>query len=124
MRIAVFGSGGIGGYYGALLAKGGHDAVFIARRAHLEAMQQRGLTIRTPTGESTLPVAAVADTERVDPVELVHFGVKSHDTEPAARAPEPLMAADTVLLTPRDGLDRAAPIGAPVGSAAVCGGPG
>src|SRR2546426_6418656 len=122
MRIAVFGSGGIGGYYGALLAKGGHDAVFIARRAHLEAMQQRGLTIRTPTGESTLPVTAVADTERVDPVELVLFCVKSYDTEPAARSLEPLMAADTVVLTLQNGLDNAAAIGAAVGSGAVLAG--
>jgi len=43
MRIAVLGSGGIGGYYGALLAKAGHDVSFIARGAHLEAMQRRGL---------------------------------------------------------------------------------
>jgi short-subunit dehydrogenase len=45
MRIAVLGSGGIGGYYGALLAKAGHDVSFVARGAHLEAMQQRGLTV-------------------------------------------------------------------------------
>jgi 2-dehydropantoate 2-reductase len=51
MRLAVLGSGGIGGYYGALLAKGGHDVAFIARGAHLEALQQRGLTVRTPEGE-------------------------------------------------------------------------
>ena len=47
MRIAVLGAGGIGGYYGSLLAKAGHDVVFVARGAHLEAMQRRGLTVRT-----------------------------------------------------------------------------
>ena len=51
MRLAVLGSGGIGGYYGALLAKAGNDVSFIARGAHLEAMQQRGLTLRTPDGD-------------------------------------------------------------------------
>jgi len=61
MRLAVLGSGGIGGYYGALLTKGGHDIAFIARGAHLEALQQRGLTVRTPGGESTIRVTAVAD---------------------------------------------------------------
>src|SRR5256885_9327683 len=60
MRIAVLGSGGIGGYYGALLAKAGHDVSFVARGAHLEAMQQRGLTLRTPDGGSTIPVTAGA----------------------------------------------------------------
>src|SRR5580704_2694239 len=53
MRVAVLGAGGIGGYYGARLAKAGHDVVFIARGAHLEAMQERGLTVLTPEGEST-----------------------------------------------------------------------
>jgi 2-dehydropantoate 2-reductase len=60
MRLAVLGSGGIGGYYGALLEKGAHDVAFIARGAQLEALQQRGLTVRTPEGESTIPVTAVA----------------------------------------------------------------
>src|SRR2546425_895400 len=95
MRIAVLGSGGIGGYYGALLAKAGHDIVFIARGAHLEAMQRRGLTMRTPAGESTVPVTAVADTRTVEPVDVVLFCVKSYDTEPAAHSLEPLMARNT-----------------------------
>ena len=100
MRIAMFGSGGIGGYYGALFARAGHDVVFIARGAHLEAMQRYGLTVRTPTGESTVPVTAVADTGRVEPVDLVLFSVKSYDTELAARSLTPLMArelSDVVL---------------------------
>ena len=46
MRVTVLGSGGGGGYYGALLAQGGHEVVFLVRGRHLEAMQQRGLTIR------------------------------------------------------------------------------
>src|SRR6266545_3944822 len=81
MRVAVLGSGGIGGYYGALLARSGHDVAFIARGAHLEAMQRRGLTVRTPEGESTFPVTAVADTKSAGPVDLVLFCVKSYGTE-------------------------------------------
>src|SRR2546425_4053232 len=95
MRLAVLGSGGIGGYYGALLAKGGHDVAFIARGPHLETLQQRGLTVRTPEGESTIPVTAVADTRSLAPVDLVLFFVKWYDTEPAAQALAPLMARDT-----------------------------
>ena len=119
MRIAMFGSGGIGGYYGALLARAGHDVVFIARGAHLEAMQRRGLTVRTPTGESTVLVTAVADTGRVEPVDLVLFSVKSYDTEIAARSLTPLMARDTVVLTVQNGLDNAEAIASVVGSGAV-----
>jgi len=122
MRIAMLGSGGIGGYYGTLLARAGHDVVFIARGAHLEAMQRYGLTVRTPTGESTLPVTAVADTGRVEPVDLVLFSVKSYDTEPAAHSLAPLMARDTVVLTVQNGLDNAESIASVVGFEAVLAG--
>jgi 2-dehydropantoate 2-reductase len=119
MRIAVLGSGGIGGYYGALLADGGHDVVFVARGAHLEAMRQRGLTIRTPGGELTRPVTAVADTRDVEPVDLVLFSVKSYDTAPAARLLEPLVTRSTTVLTLQNGLDNAEAIAAVVGGGAV-----
>jgi len=119
MRLAVLGSGGIGGYYGALLAKGGHDVAFIARGAHLEALQQRGLTVRTPEGESTIPVTAVADTKSLA---LVLFCVKSYDTEPAAEALAPLMARDTAVVTLQNGVDNVEAIGSVVGSGAVLAG--
>jgi 2-dehydropantoate 2-reductase len=122
MRIAVLGSGGIGGYYGALLATGGHDVAFIARGAHLEAMQRRGLTVRTPEGESTIPVTAVADTRSVGPVDLVLFCVKSYDTEPAAQALAPLIARDTAVLTLQNGVDNVEGIASVVGSGAVLAG--
>lgn len=93
MRIAVLGSGGIGGYYGALLADGGHDVVFVARGAHLEAMRQRGLTIRTPGGEVTRPVTAVADTRGVEPVDLVlSLHQPSTAEQPATPAPAAALA--------------------------------
>src|SRR5262245_9535396 len=119
MKVAVLGSGGIGGYYGALLDKGGHDVVFVARGAHLDAMRRRGLTVRTATREFTLPVTAVGDTRGVGPVDLVLFSVKSYDTETAARALGPLMAKSTVVLTVQNGLDNAGAIAAAIGSDAV-----
>jgi len=122
MRLAVVGAGGIGGYYGALLAHGGHDVAFIARGAHLEALQQRGLTVRTPGGESTILVNAVADTERLAPVDLVLFCVKSYDTELAAPALVPLMARDTAVVTLQNGIDNVEAIASVVGSGAVLAG--
>ena len=119
MHIAVLGSGGIGGYYGALLGKAGHDVVFIARGAHLEAMQGHGLTVRTPDGQSTFPVMAVADTSGVGPVDLILFCVKSYDTEPAALALPPLMGRETAVLALQNGVDNVDGIAPVVGSGAV-----
>jgi 2-dehydropantoate 2-reductase len=122
MRVAVLGSGGIGGYYGALLARSGHDVAFIARGAHLEAMQRRGLTVRTSEGESTIPVTASADTASVGTVDLVLFSVKSYDTATAAQALTPLMARDTAVITFQNGLDNVEAIAAVAGSEAVLAG--
>jgi 2-dehydropantoate 2-reductase len=122
MRVAVLGSGGIGGYYGALLARSGHDVAFIARGAHLEAMQRRGLTVRTSEGESTIPVTASADTANVGTVDLVLFSVKSYDTATAAQALTPLMARDTAVITFQNGLDNVEAIAAVAGSEAVLAG--
>lgn len=122
MRVAVLGSGGIGGYYGALLARSGHDVAFIARGAHLEAMQRRGLTVRTPEGESTISVTASADTASVGTVDLVLFSVKSYDTETAAQALTPLMARDTAVITFQNGLDSVDAIASVAGSEAVLAG--
>ena len=122
MRIAVLGSGGIGGYYGALLAKAGHDVLFIARGAHLEAMQRRGLKVRTPDWESTSPVTAVGDTRALEPVDLVLFCVKSYDTGPAAQALRPLIARDTAVLTLQNGVDNVEAIASIVGADVVLAG--
>jgi 2-dehydropantoate 2-reductase len=119
MQIAVLGSGGIGGYYGALLAKAGHDVVFIARGAHLEALQRHGLTVRTPEVPFTISVMAAGDTSGVGPVDLVLFCVKSYDTEPAALALPPLMRRDTAVLTFQNGVDNVDAIASVVGSGAV-----
>src|SRR5437667_243921 len=119
MRVAVLGSGGIGGYYGALLARSGHDVSFIARGAHLEAMQRRGLTVRTPDGESTIRVTAAADTASVGPVDLALSCVKSYDTEPAAQALKPLRARDTAVVTLQNGVDNVAAIAGVAGTRAV-----
>jgi len=55
VRIAVMGSGGVGGYFGARLAKGGADVTFIARGAHLAAMREHGLSIESAHAPLTLP---------------------------------------------------------------------
>src|SRR3989454_10471256 len=122
MRIAVLGSGSIGGYFGALVASGSHDVVCVARGAHREWRQRRGLPVRTPAGESTVHVTAIADTRSVEPVDLVLFCVKSYDTAPAALALGPLMGRDTTVLTLQNGVDSVEAVASVVGAEAVLAG--
>ena len=87
MRIAVMGTGGVGGYFGAKLASFGNDVTFIARGAHLEAIRERGLEVRSPLGNVHLRQVRVTDDPLgVGRVDLVLFGVKLWDTERAAVA--------------------------------------
>lgn len=109
MRIAVMGAGGIGGYVGGRLAVSGADVTFIARGAHLEALQSHGLTIETPEGPIKLPkVRATSDPKAAGPVDLVLFTVKLADAEAAAAAIAPLMGPATRVLPLQNGIDSKA----------------
>ena len=77
MRVAVVGSGGVGGYFGGRLASAGTEVVFIARGAHLAALKTRGLRIQSPLGDVDLPtVNATDDPEAVGRVDVAFFTVK------------------------------------------------
>lgn len=123
MRIAVFGAGAVGGVLGARLAEGGSDVTFIARGAHLEALERDGLTIVTPEGDrSTHAVRAVGDPAEVGPVDVVLFLVKSYDTEAAARRVAPLLRHDTAVLSLQNGVDNEVRIASAIGAEHVLGG--
>jgi 2-dehydropantoate 2-reductase len=123
MRIAIMGSGGVGAYVGARLAAAGEDVSFIARGAHLAAMQADGLTIESPVEPLHLPrVTATDDARTIGPVDLVLFAVKLGDTESAARALSPLIGPETRILTLQNGIDSVAMIAPHVGVAKVRGG--
>jgi 2-dehydropantoate 2-reductase len=108
VSIAVFGAGGIGGYYGALLARSGHHVTLIARGAHLVALQKRGLSVRSVHGDFVVrSVLATDDPAQVGTVDLVLVAVKSYDLEAASRAARPLVGPDTVVLPLLNGLDAA-----------------
>jgi len=107
MRLAVMGTGGVGGYFGALLARAGHEVTFVARGAHLAAIQERGLRIEsTLDGTFTVPGRAVSDTTLVGPQELVLFTVKMYDNAAAMAAAQPLVGDDTIVLTLQNGIDN------------------
>jgi 2-dehydropantoate 2-reductase len=108
MRAAVVGTGGLGGYFAALLARAGHDVVCIARGPHLEAIRAHGLTLKSPvTGEFTVSVHAADHADGVGPVDLVLCCVKTYDLEGAAEHMRPLIGADTVVVPVQNGIDAA-----------------
>jgi 2-dehydropantoate 2-reductase len=105
MRIVIMGVGGLGGYFGGLLARRGADVTCIARGVNLEALQTQGLTIRSVHGNFTVPVQACADPAHLSPVDVVLFCVKTYDVLTAAALLQPVVASHTVLLTLQNGVD-------------------
>jgi 2-dehydropantoate 2-reductase len=111
MRIAVMGTGAVGGYFGAKLAAAGHDLAFIARGKHLEAMRQTGLRIESVDGNIQISDALfTTDPATAGPADLVLFCVKSYDTEAAAAAIAPMIGAKTSILSLQNGVDNPAKI--------------
>jgi 2-dehydropantoate 2-reductase len=106
MRIVMMGSGGVGGFFGARLAKAGEDVAFVARGAHLDAIRANGLLIENqPQGDLRLErVRASADPAELGPADLVILSVKLWDTEQAARAIAPLVGPDTAVLSLQNGV--------------------
>jgi 2-dehydropantoate 2-reductase len=118
VKVLVMGAGAVGGFYGAVLARRGHDVTFVARGAHLDALRARGLTIRRSGDTTTIhPVRAVADpAEEGRGVELVLFTVKGYDTDGAARALRPVVESHTSVLTLQNGVESEARLGAALGA--------
>ena len=107
MRIAVMGAGGVGGYFGARLAKGGCDVTFIARGRHFAAMRENGLTVESGLGEIRLPQVRVSDDPvTIGPVDLVIIGVKLWDTEAAAKQIAPLVQAGAAVVSFQNGVQK------------------
>jgi len=107
VRIAVMGSGGVGGYFGARLVQGGADVHFIARGSHLAAMRERGLAIEGGPDPVHLPkVNATDDPKTIGPVDMVMFCVKLWDTEAAARQLLPLMRPATGVISFQNGVQK------------------
>ena len=123
MRIAVVGAGGVGGAYGAALAKAGADVTFIARGAHLAAMKSKGLKLESQRGDIHLvPTQATDDPRTVGPVDVVLFCVKLWDVESAGEAIKPMVGKDTAVIPLQNGVDAADRLAPILGRQAVMGG--
>jgi 2-dehydropantoate 2-reductase len=105
MRVAVMGSGGVGGFFGALLARGGADVTFVARGAHQEAMKKNGLTIEGGPDPFCLPrVSVTGNPDEIGTVDVVMICVKLWDTELALKQIRPLVGRDTMIVSLQNGV--------------------
>ena len=122
MRIAVYGAGGVGGYFGGRLARAGADVRFIARGAHLQALRERGLRVRSVTGDFEVRVPATDDPAEIGSCDFVLFCVKSFDTGAAAARLGPLVGAGTAVVSLQYGVENEETLARAVGEDHVMGG--
>ena len=123
MRIAVIGAGGIGGIYGASLAKAGAEVIFVARGAHLAAMRDNGLKVEGDRGETLVrPASATDDIAGIGPVDYVLFCVKLWDVESAGEQIRPIVGPETAIVPLQNGVDAAERLVPILGREAVMGG--
>ena len=123
MRVAIFGTGGLGAFFGALLVRARRDVTFIARGSNLDAMRRRGLTLKTlPPAEVRLDVHATDNPAKVGIVDLVWCCVKAYDLDTAARQMAPLVGPQTLILPIQNGVDAAERIAGQLGQGQVLGG--
>lgn len=123
MRVAIMGAGAVGGYFGGLLSRAGHEVTFIARGAHLSAMQENGLLLETLKGP--LPVSNarfVGEAAAAGPCDIVLFAVKAYDIEAAAAPLKPLVDGGATVVSVLNGVDHQDRIGAVLGEGNVLGG--
>ena len=123
MRIAVFGTGGVGGYFGGRLARAGEDVTFIARSEHLRAIKASGLRVDSTDGDFVIyPAQATDDVSEVGEVDLVILGVKAWQAPEAARALRPVVGAHSTVLPLQNGVDAVSQLVNELGSQSVIGG--
>ncbi len=105
MNIIVMGTGGVGGYYGGLLARAGEDVTFVARGEHLDAIRERGLHVRSrSSGEFTVKAKAAAALDGVEPADLIVYCVKGYDNDVAIDLIRPAVGPDTAILSLQNGI--------------------
>ena len=123
MRVVVFGTGGVGGYFGGRLAQAGEDVTFIARGEHLRAIRATGLRVDSQAGDFVVfPAKAMDDVAEVGEVDLVVLGVKAWQVPDAARAIKPVVGPRTTVLPLQNGIDAASQLVSELGADHVIGG--
>jgi 2-dehydropantoate 2-reductase len=119
MKVAVMGAGAVGCYYGAMLARAGHEVVLIGRASHVEAVRANGLRLETKAFDENVKLGASTEASAVQGADLVLFCVKSTDSESAAALIRPHLSPDALVLTLQNGVDNDARVRSVLPSAAV-----
>ena len=123
MRIAVFGTGGVGGYFGGRLAQAGMDVTFIARGRHLQAIRKHGLRVDSIKGDFTIhPAIATDDPAMVGEADVVLCCVKSWQISEAAMAMRPMIGPNTIVVPIQNGVEAPAILSDVLGAEKVLGG--
>lgn len=123
MRIAIFGSGGVGGYFGGRLAQAGVDVSFVARGAHLAAMRERGLAVSSIAGDFAIsPLQATDDPASIGPVDAVLLAVKAWQIREAAESMRPLIGGATAVIPLENGVEAPDELAAVLGPGHAMGG--
>ena len=123
MRIVVFGTGGVGGYFGGRLAQAGEEVTFIARGEHLRAIKASGLKVDSPIGDFVIyPAKATDNVNEVGETDLVILGVKAWQVSEAARALKPIIGSTTTVVPMQNGVDAVPQLVAELGPDSVIGG--
>ncbi len=123
MRIAIFGAGGVGGYFGGRLSRAGEDVLFLARGEHLRAIREHGLQVESVNGDFVIhPAQAVENPAQGGRVDLVIVGVKAWQVPEAAEAMRPMVGPETSVLTLQNGVEAPDQVAAVLGPSVVLGG--
>jgi 2-dehydropantoate 2-reductase len=122
VKVTVLGTGGVGGYFGGRLLQAGVDVTFVARGAHLEALNDKGLHVRSVRGDFTLPVRATEDLGSSRAADYVLVTVKSYDTDRVASMLAPSLGDDTAVVSLQNGVDNEERLAAVLGGDRVVGG--
>ena len=124
MRFGIMATGGVGGYFGAMLARGGKDVAFIARGAHLEAMRKDGLRVESVApGEFNVRDGVFTDSPAEAGVcDVILYCVKTTADDAAVPAIAPMVGADTVIINLQNGVAGEEKLAAVYGAERVMGG--
>lgn len=107
MKVVVFGAGGVGGFFGAKLARSGAEVWFVARGAHLDAMRKSGLQVQSTEGTYSVPPGSMTDTPAdIGPADVILFCVKAYDTQNAALSLAPMLTSNTIVISLQNGIDN------------------
>jgi 2-dehydropantoate 2-reductase len=122
VRVTVIGAGGVGGYFGGRLVQAGVDVTFVARGAHLAALNATGLHVRSVRGDFTVPVRATEDPASSGTADYVVVAVKSYDTDRVASMLAPAVGDGTAVVSLQNGVDNEERLAAVLGDERVVGG--